>query len=92
MMRRLVLWSVVGFCVPIGWGIASFVLFSAKESIWTTVYWWCVYITCPFWLLPTNTATTVLTPFLNALMYGVISFLVITCLRGIRRNDRSAAL
>jgi hypothetical protein len=49
MFRRLMWWSVIGFCVPIGWGILSFMLFSAKESTWTTVYWWCVYITCPFW-------------------------------------------
>jgi hypothetical protein len=98
MLRRLIPWSVIGFCVPIGWGILSFVLFSAKESTWTTVYWWCVYITCPFWLLPTNTtstvtntANTVLMPFLNALMYGIIAFLVIKGRRVVRGHDSSAA-
>ena len=91
MFRRLIWWSVIGFCVPLGWGTLSFILFSAKESTWTTVYWWCVYITCPFWLLPTNIATTVLTPFLNALMYGIIAFLVIKGRGAIRRHDGSVA-
>lgn len=91
MFRRMIRWAVIGFCVPIGWGIVSFVLFLAKESTWTTVYWWCAYITCPFWLLPTSTATTVLTPFLNALIYGIIAFLVIKGRGVIRRHASSAS-
>ncbi len=91
MFRRIIKWAVIGFGVPIGWGIISFVLFSANESTWTTVYWWCVYITCPFWLLPTSTVTTVLMPFLNELMYGSIAFLLIKGRGGIRRHDDSAS-
>lgn len=91
MSRRLIWWLAIGFCVPIAWGIFSFILFSAKESAWITTFWWCVYITCPFWLLPTNTATTILTPVLNALLYGIIAFLVIKRRGAIRRHDGSAA-
>lgn len=74
MLRHVIKLMIIGFLVPVFWGILSFVLFNAKESAWTTLYWYLVYVTCPFWLLPTSTATTILMPFLNALLYGAIAF------------------
>jgi hypothetical protein len=74
--RRLLFWALVGFVTPIFWGVMSAVLFTARESIWTDAYWYLVYASCPVWLLPTNTATTVLMPVLNAGLYGGIAFLL----------------
>jgi hypothetical protein len=67
--------AVVGFVVPILWGIASFILFNARESIWTKLYWAAVYLTCPFWVLPGITGE-LLMPFLNAGLYAVLAFLL----------------
>jgi hypothetical protein len=75
MKRYVIGWAVLGFVIPLFWGIMSFIFFAAKESIWTNVYWGLVYATCPFWLLPTNTMTTVLMPFLNAALYGCLGLI-----------------
>jgi hypothetical protein len=72
----MVIWfAILGFAFPLLWGIAGFVFFSAKESIWTNIFWSLVYVTCPFWLLPANLITTIITPFLNAALYGGLVFL-----------------
>jgi hypothetical protein len=70
--RRVPIATVVGFFVPIFWGVAGFILFNAKQSVWTDVFWWAVYVTCPFWVLP-GRAGLLLMPFLNAGMYGLIT-------------------
>ena len=75
MKKRVIWWAILGFVVPVCWGVASFIFFSARESAWTNFYWGAVYLTCPFWLLPSNTATTVMMPFLNAGLYGGLAFL-----------------
>ena len=69
---RVIAAAVIGFLVPIFWGIAAFILFNAGESFWTTVFWWLVYLTCPFWILP-GTAGMLLMPFLNAGLYGLVA-------------------
>ncbi len=84
MKKRVIWWTILGFVIPVFWGVASFVFFSARESVWTNVYWGLVYVTCPFWLLPSNTTTTVMTPFLNAALYGGLAFLFLST-----RNARS---
>lgn len=84
MKKRVMWWAILGFVIPVFWGVVSFIFFSAKESIWTDVYWRVVYVTCPFWLLPSNTTTTVMTPFLNAILYGGLAFLLLST-----RNARS---
>jgi hypothetical protein len=76
MKRTAVWWAAAGFAIPIFWGAMSFIFFSARESLWTNIYWGTVYVTCPFWLLPTNTLTTVMMPVLNAILYGGIAFFV----------------
>ncbi len=75
MKKMVIRFAILGFAVPLFWGVAGFVFFSVKESIWTTIFWWLVYVTCPFWLLPANLFTTIITPFLNAALYGGIAFL-----------------
>jgi hypothetical protein len=69
---RITTAAVIGFVVPVLWGSAAFILFNARQSIWTDVFWWLVYLTCPFWILP-GTAGMLLMPFLNAGMYGLIA-------------------
>jgi hypothetical protein len=87
MKKRAICLTILGFVVPIFWGIASFVLFAAKESVWTNIYWGLVYVTCPFWLLPTNTTTTVMMPFLNAALYAGLALLLFNA-----RNERGKSV
>jgi len=76
--RRVAIWSLVGFAVPFFWGIVSFAFFSARESRWTTLYWYLVYATCPSWLLPETDFSWVTTPLLNALFYGGVAYSICT--------------
>jgi hypothetical protein len=78
MRNRVIQWAVVGFAVPVFWGLMSFVFFNAKESVWTTIYWYVVYVTCPVWLFD---MPSILTPVLNAILYGILAFLILSMLR-----------
>ena len=69
--------AVVGFCVPIFWGVLGFLYFSAPNSAWTDAFWVAVYISCPPWVLPENSYSAVLTPLLNAALYGAVCYAVI---------------
>jgi hypothetical protein len=74
--KRIVTWGLVGFAMPILWGIVSFALFNAKESMWTNIYWYAVYVTCPPWLLPETQISWLVTPILNGILYGGVVFLI----------------
>jgi hypothetical protein len=76
--KRVIQWAVIGFAVPIFWGVMSFIWFNAKESVWTTVYWYLVYVTCPSWLLD---IPSILTPVLNAALYGSLAFVILNVSR-----------
>jgi len=67
--------AAIGFCVPIFWGFAGFVLFTAHESMWTNLFWNAVYFTCPFWALPGNLGMIVM-PFLNAALYSCVGLII----------------
>jgi hypothetical protein len=84
MKRKLWLWGIIGFFVPPFWGIVSFVVFNATGA-WTTAYWYVVYATCPFWLIP-GLIGEILMPILNALLYAALAycFLNLMKLRGRR--------
>jgi hypothetical protein len=88
MSRRLVLSAVTGAAVPIFWGVVSMITFNAKESTWSSAYWWCVYITCPAWLLKGDWSM-VLTPVVNGLMYGILGLCVFVGRGAIQRIDDS---
>jgi hypothetical protein len=64
--------AIIGFALPIFGGGLGFVSFTAPQSIWTDLFWKAVHITCPLWDVP----GTLLTPFLNAGLYGLIAFLI----------------
>jgi hypothetical protein len=83
MKKRVIQWAVVGFAIPIFWGVMSFIWFNAKESVWTTVYWDLVYVTCPFWLLDTP---SILTPVLNATFYSLLAFVFLRVSRKTRHD------
>jgi hypothetical protein len=72
--RRMVIWGLVGFAIPILWGIVSFVLFNAKESMWTNIYWYAVYVTCPPWLFTETRISWLVTPMLNGILYAGVVF------------------
>jgi hypothetical protein len=71
--KRIVIWGLVGGAVPILWGIVSFIFFNARESIWTDIYWYTVYATCPSWLLPETKLSWLVTPLLNGVFYAGIA-------------------
>lgn len=76
MKRKVALFGIIGFVVPPFWGILSFVLFNA-EGPWTTVYWYLVYATCPFWLMP-GLMGEILMPVLNALLYAALAYFILS--------------
>jgi hypothetical protein len=88
--KRVALWSAIGFFVPIFWGVMSFIFFNARQSRWTDLYWILVYITCPPWLLPENSWSLWITPIANAVLYGLIAFLISTGMRILSKNKASA--
>ena len=79
--KHVYLAAAIGFCVPIFWGVLSFVLFNAPQSRWADAYWDAVYVTCPPWLLPESAASWVLTPVANAIIYGAVAWCVMFLLR-----------
>jgi hypothetical protein len=74
--KGILIWGLVGCAVPIFWGLVGFILFNAKESTWTNIYWYSVYITCPPWLILENSWSLFLTPFLNGVLYAGVALLV----------------
>jgi hypothetical protein len=71
--RTVMIWGLIGCVVPIFWGVVSFIFFNARESIWTTIYWYTVYATCPSWLLPETDFSWLVTPLLNGVLYAGIA-------------------
>jgi hypothetical protein len=87
-MRKVVIrFAILGFAFPLFWGAAGFVFFSTRESIWTNIFWWIVYVTCPFWLLPANMITTIITPFLNAALYGGLAYVFLLVRHALRGHQ-----
>ncbi len=76
--KHIVIWAVVGIGVPLFWGGVSFFFFNARESLWTDLYWYAVYVTCPSWLLPENQYSWLVTPALNGLLYACLALLIST--------------
>jgi hypothetical protein len=83
--KHVVIWGLVGFVVPICWGVESFISLDARESTWTDIYWYTVYISCPPWLLPENNWSWLLTPLLNSVLYAGVALLV-SAVRGHLKN------
>jgi len=83
------IWAAVGLGVPIFWGVVGFVLFSAPNSWWTDMYWNLVCITCPSWLLPETSANWLITPILNAGLYGTVAVVIVGMSRRLRNRMRS---
>jgi hypothetical protein len=86
--KRVALWMALGAFVPLFWGVAGFILFNARQSTWTDLFWNLVYITCPPWLLPEHNWSMVVTPLANALLYGLVAFLISVAIRMIRNRQR----
>jgi hypothetical protein len=88
--KRVALWMALGAFVPIFWGILGFILFNARQSTWTDLFWNLVYITCPPWLLPENDWSMVVTPLANAALYGIAAFFISIAIRVVsKRTSRS---
>jgi hypothetical protein len=86
--KRIALFSALGLVVPIFWGVTSFIFFSAPNSRWTDLYWNLVYITCPPWLLPENQWSMWITPIANAVLYGLVAFLISIGIRAVSKRIR----
>lgn len=74
MKRTVTTAAIIGFAVPIFWGIVSFITFTAPESAATEFYWDVVHVTCPPWLIPESSVfgSPLATPFVNAALYAGI--------------------
>jgi hypothetical protein len=86
--KRVALWMALGAFVPLFWGVAAFIEFSAPNSKWTDLFWNLVYITCPPWLLPENDWSMVVTPLANAVLYGFVAFLISVAIRTVSKIAR----
>jgi hypothetical protein len=75
MKRILIVSAVVGFAVPVFWGVLAFVDFNGPEGRLSDLFWDAVYITCPPWLIPEESplGNWFVTPFLNAALYASIA-------------------
>ena len=84
-------WAAIGFMVPVFWGVLGFILFNARESIWTTLFWILVYITCPPWLVPETSMTPgwVVAPILNACLYGTVAVGIVRLHRTFQTHNTS---
>jgi hypothetical protein len=87
MKGTIATWSIIGAAVPLLWGILGFVLFTMPESIWSTLFWWSVYITCPPWLLPESALSWLITPLVNGLLYAGLACLVLGTRNLVRRRS-----
>jgi hypothetical protein len=79
------IWAAVGFVVPVFWGLLELVFMHSRNPIFSSkMYWNLVYITCPPWLLPDNSASLLITPLLNACIYGGLALAIIGTLRWLK--------
>jgi hypothetical protein len=67
--------AIIGFVVPIGWGLLELLFFNAHDSLWTTALLVAARVTCPPWLL-NGFWGDIGSPLLNAVLYGVLALLV----------------
>jgi hypothetical protein len=74
MKKWILLAAIVGFVVPIFWGVLGFIYFTAPQSRSTDLFWTVVHITCPFWDLASGGVSAILVALLNAGLYGLIVF------------------
>lgn len=84
MAEAVTIASLIGALVPLFWGVMAFLLFNLRESLASRMFWAAVHITCPSWIIQ-GSKSLVLTPLLNALLYG--SFTAIFML--VRRLGRA---
>src|SRR5947208_16958895 len=89
-LKSPVAWAaVVGFAMPIFWGVLAFLNFNAPQSRSSDRFWDAVHITCPFWDLNLfGDADLFLLPCINAALYGLTAFLLLGMKRSVvtRRN------
>lgn len=75
-MRRVVaIAAIIGFIMPIFWGVIDFVGMGTPRSAATDFFWEVVYITCPPWLI-TRPPLGYLpaTALMNAALYAGVAF------------------
>jgi hypothetical protein len=88
MKKHVLWWAILGFVAPLIWGLVGFVFFTAKESAWVDAYYWLWDVICPpSLILSPKLSTTIVTPLLNACLYGCLAFLVMSAL-GTRKKKQ----
>jgi hypothetical protein len=84
--RYLLSAALIGFFLPMLWGMLALVLFNLRDPLWTRVFWFSVYATCPGWWIPGGTdLALVATPFLNAAAYVAIVYMFLFVKRRLTR-------
>lgn len=86
--RWVIVGFMLGFAVPILWGILGFLLFNLPESSFTRFYWHAVYFTCPAWMIPGFWGSMSM-PFINGAMYATFAYLFMSTIRIIARNSET---
>ncbi len=77
MKRFVVVSTLVGFCVPIWWGLMCFLPFTGPQSPTADMFWEMIHRTCPPWTIESPILGSMFaTPFLNALLYGGVAALL----------------
>ena len=69
--RQIVLAACIGFLVPIFWAVAGLILFHARESAFTNLFWVLVQITCPFWNFFGGIGKLAM-PLINSALYAIV--------------------
>jgi hypothetical protein len=77
--------AVIGFLMPILWGMASFMLFNLPEGPAADRYWRLNHIFCPFFSFP-----TIIELPLTAGVYALLALLITITIRGLRSSKASA--
>jgi hypothetical protein len=81
--------AVFGFLVPVFWTVVGFLFFTARESIWTNLYWKAVHGTCPLWVLNFPDGIDVIAqPLLNAMVYGGVLMLYCKVKEEVRKRKK----
>jgi hypothetical protein len=85
-VRKVALISGVGLLMPIFWGMLEFLAFNSRSDAVLRAIRAGGYVTCPPWLLP-GFWGDVVSPILNALLYGAVAWAVLS-IRRFRHSKR----
>jgi len=87
MKRFVIVSAIVGFCLPICWGVLGLLTLEVPQSPAAAMLWLTIQVTCPPWQIPQTwtLGAFVATMGLNAALYAVAACVLALALRGFAR-------